>query len=587
MSSIINTNSLSLLTQNNLLKSQSSLTTAIQRLSSGLRINSAKDDAAGQAIANRFSSNIKGLSQAQRNANDGISLAQTTEGALNEINNNLQRVRELTVQAANGSNSKTDLDSIQSEITQRMAEIDRTSAQTDFNGTKVLGVTAATLKIQVGANDGETIDIGLQTINTSTLGVASFNINGTGTVNTASTLNDLTLAGGFSTVGGPVSGTQQYEKTTLGATTNNTAATATNVFSKAVAGTTVTLNGSATPADNYTVTGSGATAIFSTGTTNAAANATVKGQLIPIAGSQTSAVVTIGGTTQNIKIDSTGNIRDSSDNQMYLDLSGNLTLTSAGAVAANIGAGDAGDVLKSMSNGVNDGAGTSTGGTIVAGTASGTTSTYTVASAATNSLANFTISTALTQAAMIAKAAPGSALVDINGTAGGGDDYTISAAGAVTENGAAVFVAAGALTLDPTTTAASTVENYYVHSNGAVTDGSSNTVYNDSANAGKFALTARSGSTSTVDAMKVIDAALAKVDGLRGSLGAVQNRFDSVISNLGSTITNLSASRSRIEDADYATEVSNMTRAQILQQAGTSVLAKANQSTQGVMSLLQ
>ncbi|EBF4962602.1 flagellin FliC, partial [Salmonella enterica] len=119
-------------------KSQSSLSSAIERLSSGLRINSAKDDAAGQAIANRFTSNIKGLTQASRNANDGISLAQTTEGALSEINNNLQRVRELSVQATNGTNSQSDLDSIQAEITQRLGEIDRVSGQTQFNGVKVL-----------------------------------------------------------------------------------------------------------------------------------------------------------------------------------------------------------------------------------------------------------------------------------------------------------------------------------------------------------------------------------------------------------------------------------------------------------------
>lgn len=119
MAQVINTNTMSLVAKNNLNNSQSVLGTAIERLSSGMRINSAKDDAAGQAIANRFSSNIKGLTQAARNANDGISIAQTTEGALNEINNNVQRIRELTVQAANGTNSQSDLESIQNEIDQR------------------------------------------------------------------------------------------------------------------------------------------------------------------------------------------------------------------------------------------------------------------------------------------------------------------------------------------------------------------------------------------------------------------------------------------------------------------------------------
>ncbi|KOF52104.1 flagellin, partial [Achromobacter sp. DMS1] len=152
MAAVINTNYLSLVAQTNLNKSQSALGTAIERLSSGLRINSAKDDAAGQAIANRFTANIKGLTQASRNANDGISIAQTTEGALNEINNNLQRIRELTVQATNGTNSDSDLKSIQDEIGQRLAEINRVSEQTQFNGVKVLASDNA-LKIQVGAND--------------------------------------------------------------------------------------------------------------------------------------------------------------------------------------------------------------------------------------------------------------------------------------------------------------------------------------------------------------------------------------------------------------------------------------------------
>ena len=177
MAAVINTNYLSLVAQNNLNKSQSTLGSAIERLSSGLRINSAKDDAAGQAIANRFTANVNGLTQAARNANDGISLAQTTEGALNEINNNLQRVRQLTNQAVNGTNSSSDLKSIQDEIQQRLGEIDRVSGQTQFNGVKVLAGDN-TLKIQVGANDNETISIDLQKIDAQSLGLSGFNVNG-------------------------------------------------------------------------------------------------------------------------------------------------------------------------------------------------------------------------------------------------------------------------------------------------------------------------------------------------------------------------------------------------------------------------
>ena len=159
---VINTNLLSLTTQNNLNKSQSSLGTAIERLSSGLRINSSKDDAAGQAIANRMTSQVKGMTQAARNANDGISLVQTAEGNLNEINTNLQRIRELAVQAANDTNKDTDLASINTEITQRLSEIDRIANSANFNGKKLLDGSVTSLSIQVGAgttgDDTITID---------------------------------------------------------------------------------------------------------------------------------------------------------------------------------------------------------------------------------------------------------------------------------------------------------------------------------------------------------------------------------------------------------------------------------------------
>jgi flagellin len=194
MAQVINTNSLSLITQNNINKNQSAMSTAIERLSSGLRINSAKDDAAGQAIANRFTSNIKGLTQAARNANDGISLAQTTEGALSEINNNLQRVRELTVQAQNGTNSDSDLTSIQDEIKSRLSEIDRVSGQTQFNGVNVLAKNG-TMSIQVGANDGQTIDIDLQKIDSSTLGLSGFNVQNSSTLTTTAVTSSFADSG--------------------------------------------------------------------------------------------------------------------------------------------------------------------------------------------------------------------------------------------------------------------------------------------------------------------------------------------------------------------------------------------------------
>jgi flagellin len=412
MASIINTNSLSLMTQNNLNASQSSLNTAIQRLSSGLRINSAKDDAAGLAIANRFTSNINGLTQAQRNANDGISLAQTTEGALTEVTNNLQRIRTLSVQAANGSNSASDLKSIQDEIGQRMSEIDRLSQQTDFNGVKVLSSSAKPVNVQVGANDGQTIAVNLQEISTKTLGLQSFNVNGPQATATASFNGTATM------IGVADAGVADFQKA-YGSTTNVTTSTVTEKTANTLATT------------------------------------------LGIAGGS----VAIGA---NAVVDKNGN--------MFAQ----IAITPASAAEAQ--------ALK------NQGMSKATSGTTM---------------------------------------------------------YT--------------YVALDPASADTTTTVGTAAFSL---------DTSKLTAANLTAGA-------------SANPMATLDAALQKVDDLKSSLGSIQNRLDSSIANLGTTITNLSSSRSRIQDADYATEVSNMTRANILQQAGTSVLAQANQTTQGVLSLLR
>lgn len=185
--SIINTNMSSLVSQKNLSHSRNALGTAMERLSSGMRINSAKDDAAGQAIANRMNSQIKGMAQAQRNANDGISMIQTTEGALNQINNNLQRVRELAVQAASDTNDVADRESIQTEITERINEIDRVAKSASFNGIKLADGTNASLQIQIGANTEaeDSITINLTDGTTAGLSVDSL---------TASAVTDSTAA---------------------------------------------------------------------------------------------------------------------------------------------------------------------------------------------------------------------------------------------------------------------------------------------------------------------------------------------------------------------------------------------------------
>ncbi|WP_172513588.1 flagellin N-terminal helical domain-containing protein [Enterobacter roggenkampii] len=192
---VINTNLLSLTTQNNLNKSQSSLGTAIERLSSGLRINSAKDDAAGQAIANRMNAQIKGMNQASRNANDGISLIQTAEGNLNEINTNLQRVRELSVQAANGTNDTTDIDSIEAEITQRLEEIDRLANSATFNGKKLFNDADVTIQVGAGATTNDTIKITKDALIKATSSDLNTNLKSDGSID----LGDNTKAQAFVT----------------------------------------------------------------------------------------------------------------------------------------------------------------------------------------------------------------------------------------------------------------------------------------------------------------------------------------------------------------------------------------------------
>ena len=288
MAQVINTNSLSLITQNNINKNQSALSSSIERLSSGLRINSAKDDAAGQAIANRFTSNIKGLTQAARNANDGISLAQTTEGALSEINNNLQRVRELTVQATTGTNSDSDLSSIQDEIKSRLSEIDRVSGQTQFNGVNVLAKNGS-MAIQVGANDGQTINIDLQKIDSSTLGLGGFSVS----------QNSLKLSDSITTIGDTTAASKNVDlsavATKLGVNASTLSLHEVQNSAGNGTGTFVVSSGS----DNYSVSvdaTSGAVNLNTTDVTyddatNGVTGATQNGQLIKVTSDSAGAAV--------------------------------------------------------------------------------------------------------------------------------------------------------------------------------------------------------------------------------------------------------------------------------------------------------
>ncbi|MEL7694713.1 MULTISPECIES: FliC/FljB family flagellin [Pantoea] len=441
MAQVINTNSLSLITQNNINKNQSALSTSMERLSSGLRINSAKDDAAGQAIANRFTSNIKGLTQAARNANDGISAAQTTEGALSEINNNLQRVRELTVQAQNGTNSDSDLSSIQDEIKSRLGEIDRVSGQTQFNGVNVLAKDGA-MKIQVGANDGETINIDLKKIDSSTLGLSGFSVS----KNSLKVSDSITQIGDTSGKMAAVDLSDVASKLGVDASSLSLH----NVLDK---------DGASTA--NYVV---------SSGSDNYAVS------VDKTAG--TGGKVTLNTTTVNYN-DAVNGVSGASQSGQFVKVSADKDGNAVGFVTVqgkNYIAGDTGD----------------------------------------------------------------------------GDDVLANTGSATPTN-----IATGGTTALELTSK------------------------------GNTKATPEFSGAATNDPLALLDKAIASVDTFRSSLGAVQNRLNSAVTNLNNTTTNLSAAQSRIQDADYATEVSNMSKAQIVQQAGNSVLSKANQVPQQVLSLLQ
>ncbi|POP45032.1 flagellin FliC [Superficieibacter electus] len=557
MAQVINTNSLSLITQNNINKNQSALSTSIERLSSGLRINSAKDDAAGQAIANRFTSNIKGLTQAARNANDGISLAQTTEGALSEINNNLQRVRELTVQATTGTNSSSDLDSIQDEIKSRLDEIDRVSGQTQFNGVNVLSKDGS-LKIQIGANDGETISIDLQKIDSNTLKLGNFNVNGKGSVaNTAASKADLEAAKIGNAVGNDYTVSAGLNKTTASDVLNSLKGTDTvhatiaNGFGAAT-DTAYTYNAT-NKSFSFNASGAGVT------------SSSVQSYLTPKAGDTASLSVTVGTTSVDVVLSSDGKIAAKDGSALFIDTTGNLTQNNSGAVTdATL------DALTKNHAG-----------------AAAVETTITAADGAKFTLAGsgdsgVTAGAIDVEDAVMSASALQTAAKTTGFTVGtGANEIQVSNAGAVTKGAAndQLYTGTdGALTTDNT-------KHLFLQDDGSVTNGSGKAVYKNAE--GAFTTDAATTSAATSDPLKALDDAIASVDKFRSSLGAVQNRLDSAVTNLNNTTTNLSEAQSRIQDADYATEVSNMSKAQIIQQAGNSVLSKANQVPQQILSLLQ
>lgn len=483
MASTINTNINSLTAQRNLTSSQSSLSTSMQRLSSGLRINSAKDDAAGLAISERFSSQIRGLNQASRNANDGISLAQTAEGALSSSSNILQRVRELAVQSANATNSASDRKAINAEANQLVAELDRIATTTQFNGQNLLDGTSSTSVFQVGANANQTI---------------------------------TTTTGNFRT-------------NNYGAQIRQSTSVAASATAASIAGA-VVING----AKSATVT-------FSATDTAATAAAAINGKT-----EDTGVTATARNISELKFTTNTGTVA--------LDVKGmNTTAVSISFTAAtNDAAG-----LASAINAFNDVSGT-TG--ITASLNSAKDGIVLRSSAGDNiDLKNNSVTAAATLAAQDNTITTQPAF---------GTGQAMAAAG-----GTAVAVGAVELNSEKSFSIGTSASTLFT-----ANDASALSAVN------KVDLTTVDGATL---ALKITDAALATVNSQRAAFGAIQSRFESTLSNLAVTSENASASRSRIQDADFASETANLSRAQILQQAGTAMVAQANQLPQGVLALLR
>ena len=506
MALMINTNTMSLNAQRNLSTSQGSLAQALQRLSSGLRINSAKDDAAGLAIASRMTTQINGLDQAQRNANDGVSLSQTTEGALQEVENNLQRIRELSVQSANATNSAGDRTALYNEVQQRLAEIERIAAQTSFNGQKVLDGTFGTAQFQVGANVGETISInfaqgvrasqiGQIATQTSSVAVTTANLTGAGTIQVgANTAKTIGLATQGTAAGQSVGSAFAKAAAVNAASVPGLTATATNDIEFTSAGTVGVAAGM-----NYSLRINGQD-IFAT--YDQQANGALTAQQITDA---------INGQTTTTGVSAT--------------LTGaNLRLSAADGRDINVG--------QTLGGGA-------TGGIVAGG---------------------------------------------LGPTVVNGVTYNDGVLGAVVTNATAYSVTAGVVNGGSITLSAS--NNINVTGDGAVMGFASANL-----TIPKDTITLLSQNVQTVAAsnsmINRVDAALSSVSSLRSALGAMQSRFESVVASLKTASENLSASRSRIQDADFAAETAKLTRAQILQQAGTAILAQANASPQSVLKLLQ
>ena len=551
MAQVINTNIASLNAQRNLNSSQSATTTSLQRLSTGLRINSAKDDAAGLAISERMSTQIKGLNQAVRNSNDGISLAQTAEGALQQIGTNLQRIRELSVQSANATNSADDRAALQKEVAQLSSEIGRVAKDTSFNGTNLIDGSFTSKAFQVGANQGQTISIS---------GIANANVNALGSWTSADTKAVVSGTAPAGETKAAVNGTSAISAAdlaapTVGATTVGFGASTITVnglqLNVAAVSITTATAGTATTTELETakgtllqniaaaVNGAGVPGLTVTGKTTAGANTTT------------------AATTASVQFSNTGKTEFSTTGSTFAG----TTVTKPASPASKSFGALAGDTFR-----INN---------VTIEAVGATTSEATRLSALANAINNKSSETSVTATVDGGRLKLSSDKKDI--------EITRGAAGVALpfkSDGATVSTLADetGLTIGTSQTGVTDVLKPSLATATAFAKGTQQTGF------ANLDISTVDGANNAILAM---DAALKSVNESRADLGAIQNRFSSVVSSLETTSENLSASRSRIQDTDFAAETASLTRAQILSQAGTAMLAQANSLPNNVLTLLR
>ncbi len=582
MPSVINTNVASLNSQRSLNMSQASLATSLQRLSSGLRINSAKDDAAGLAISARMTSQINGLNQASRNANDGISLAQTAEGGLQSITDSLQRMRDLSVQAANATNTATDRAALQQEVDNLVQQINTVASQTAFNGVKLLDGTFNSQAFQIGANSGELITIGsISSAKSDALGVGT--TSSYVTTQSATVTNGAIATGGITVngygVGPSVSDGVSSSVSINGATITGTGATIADGDVKingvsigaTTGGSTVTLQGDAIRDAINSVTAT--TGVVASNASGVLTLASKDGRDIKIELTGAGTLANTGLTAGTTKVGADRAIATAAafntvTGQTGVSAVATATSVTSGALTTFAAvAGDNTDYIKI--NGVKLGA-------IAAGANVAAQGNNVVA--AINAVSN--------QTGVIATFNTASNKISLSATDGRTITVETKGTAAATNTGFTANTLTntyGGIKLSSSSSAGINLGGANLTST-ALTAGYTAATATFGAGISSVDLTTASGAQN---AISTIDAALANINSNRASLGALQNRFSSVVSNLATTSENLSASRSRILDADFAAETANLTRAQIMQQAGTAMLAQANSLPQNVLSLLK